>query len=296
MPLQAPAQKDCLTVEHDGPVTRIVFDNPARKNALNLASWQRLAALVPELARQPATRVIVLVGRGDNFSAGADISEFDTVRRDEATARVYEAANSAAFAAVRNAEVPVIAAIRGICFGGGFGLAAAADLRIATPDAQFSVPAARLGLAYPQDAMIDIVSSAGAQMARYLTYSADRITAEAALGCGFLLEIVEADLFETRINEIAHQIADNAPLSVAASKLAITAAIHGDADSIAAAIEAGNRTFSSEDYAEGRAAFREKRQPRFRGELNRPPDPYARWAIAIALSLAIVTQRSAGLR
>ncbi|MGE0279647.1 MAG: enoyl-CoA hydratase-related protein [Rhizobiaceae bacterium] len=265
MPLQDPAQQDCLTVEHDGPVTRIVFDNPKRRNAINLASWQRLVELVPALARQPETRVIVLSGRGDDFSAGADISEFDTVRRDEATARVYEAANSAAFAAIRNAGVPVIAAIRGICFGGGFGLAAAADLRIATPDAEFSVPAARLGLAYPQDAMIDIVSSAGPQMARYLTYSAAHIDAAAALVCGFLLQIVQTDRFDARVDEIAHQIAANAPLSIKASKLSIAAALSGDTATISAAMAAGDRTFASEDYAEGRTAFRDKRQPRFRG-------------------------------
>jgi len=266
MPLQDPAQQNCLTVEHDGPVARIVFDNPKRRNAIDLASWRRLAELIPTLARKSETRVIVLIGRGDDFSAGADISEFDTVRRDEATARVYEAANSAAFSAVRNAAVPVIAAISGICFGGGFGLAAAADLRIATPDAQFSVPAARLGLAYPQDAMIDIVSSTGVQMARYLSYSAARIDAEAALACGFLLEIVEPDRFEARVDEIAHQIAGNAPLSVKASKLAIAATLSGDAATISAAVAAGDRTFASEDYAEGRAAFRAKRPPRFLGK------------------------------
>jgi enoyl-CoA hydratase/carnithine racemase len=266
MTLQDPAQKDCLTVECEGRVARIVLDNPTRKNAINLASWRRLAELVPTLAGQSETRVIVLAGRGENFSAGADISEFDTVRHDEATARVYEAGNSAAFAAVRNADVPVIAAIRGICFGGGFGLAAASDLRIATPDATFSVPAARLGLAYPQDAMIDIVSSAGTQMARYLTYSAARIGAEAARACGFLLETVQSDMFEKRVDEIANLIADNAPLSVAASKLAIAAALHGDIDLARAANTAGDRTFSSEDYAEGRTAFHAKRLPRFTGK------------------------------
>ena len=179
--------------------------------------------------------------------------------------RAYEAANSAAFRAIRDSRVPVVAAIDGICFGGGFGLAAAADLRVATPDAQFSVPAARLGLAYPQDAMIDIVSNAGPQMTRYLTYSAARVSAEAALGCGFLLEIVQPARFDARVNEIAHQIAENAPLSIKASKLAIAATVSGDTETKAAAATAGDRTFGSEDYAEGRAAFREKRQPRFKG-------------------------------
>jgi enoyl-CoA hydratase/carnithine racemase len=76
-----------LAIENEGPVTRIIFDNAKRRNAIGLASWRRLATLVPELARQPGKRVIVLTGRGDDFSAGADISEFDAVRRDDATAR-----------------------------------------------------------------------------------------------------------------------------------------------------------------------------------------------------------------
>jgi enoyl-CoA hydratase/carnithine racemase len=265
MQLQAPTEQDCLAIEVADGVATIIFDRPRRKNAINLAGWKRLASLVPELASRPSTRVIVLRGRGDNFSAGADIGEFDTVRKDEATARIYEAANSAAFAAIRHAAVPVIAAIRGICFGGGFGLAAAADLRIATPDAQFAIPAARLGLAYPQDAMIDIVSSAGPQMARYLTYSAARIDAQAALTCGFLIEIAETTAFEDRGADIIRQIADNAPLSIKASKLAIAAAVTGDPRLTEAAKSVGDITFSSDDYAEGRAAFSQKRQPIFRG-------------------------------
>ncbi|HEY5816803.1 MAG TPA: enoyl-CoA hydratase-related protein [Mesorhizobium sp.] len=262
---QAPTQQDCLTLREAGGIARIIFDRPERKNAINLASWRRLAELVPQLASKPALRVIILTGRGDNFSAGADISEFDEVRRDEETARIYEAANSAAFAAVRQARIPVIAAIRGICLGGGFGVAAAADLRIATPDAVFSVPAARLGLAYPRDAMGDIVNSAGPQMAKYLTFTADRVSADIALRCGFLLDIVDAAAFEERVDRIALTIAASAPLSVRASKLAIAAAEGKDAELIRRAEIAGSDTFSSMDYAEGRAAFREKRAPKFEG-------------------------------
>lgn len=265
MPDQELTQRDCLTVEEEDGVARIVFDRPARRNAINLASWCRIAELLAELAAKRTTRVIILCGRGAHFSAGADITEFDTVRHDAVTARSYEAANSAAFAAVRNAQVPVIAAIRGVCFGGGFGLAAAADLRIATADALFAVPAARLGLAYPQDAMIDIVASAGPQMARYLTYTGASIDSRRAMDCGFLLEIVDADQFEVRVGEIARQIALNAPLSIRASKLAISAVAQEDRERTAAATQAGDATFDSSDYAEGRAAFRDRRQPVFEG-------------------------------
>lgn len=260
----ASTQTDCLTIESDGPVARIIFNRPERRNAIDLAGWRLIAETVPQLAESGA-RVIIVTGAGENFSAGADISEFDTVRRDAETARVYEAANSAAFSALRNTPVPVIAAVRGICFGGGFGLAAACDLRIATPDARFAVPAARLGLAYPQDAMIDIVASAGAQLARYLTFSAQPVDAARALAAGFLLEIVENDTLDARVSSLAEQIAVNAPLSVRASKLAIAAAVSSDSAQAQHARRAGEITFDSADYAEGRSAFRERRQPDFTG-------------------------------
>jgi enoyl-CoA hydratase/carnithine racemase len=254
-----------LTATIDDHMGEIVLDRPARKNAVTLAMWLHMADLIAELASRSDVRVIVLRGAGNDFSAGADIAEFDTERRDATSARNYEAANSRAFAAIRNAEVPVIAAIRGICFGGGFGLAAAADLRLATPDARFAVPAARLGLAYPSDAMADITNSVGPQMARYLTLTGATIGAEQALACGFLLEVVDAEHFDARVDEIAGMIATNAPLSIKASRLAIGAALSGEAHLAEYAKQAGDATFDSSDYAEGRAAFREKRKPVFSG-------------------------------
>jgi len=257
---------DGLAARVDRGVGKIVIDRPARRNALTFAMWEGLAAVMKELGSRHDVRAIVLMGAGADFSAGADISEFDTLRGDAESARRYEAANSLAFAAVRNARVPVIAAIRGICFGGGFGLAAAADLRVATGDALFSVPAARLGLAYPVDAMIDIVSSAGPQMARYLTFTGSRVDAARTLACGFLLEIMDAESFDERVAELARNIAANAPLSIQASKLSIAAIVDPDPEATRIAQEAGDRTFESADYAEGRSAFREKRRPDFKGD------------------------------
>lgn len=254
-----------LVTANDGVAT-IVINRPARKNAITQAMWVELASHINRLSSGPDVRVIVLRGAGQDFSAGADISEFDTLRGDPTSARAYEATNSAAFAALRNAAVPVIAAIRGICFGGGFGLAAACDLRIATPEAQFAVPAARLGLAYPQDAMGDIVWAAGPQMARYLTYTAGRIDAQAALSAGFLLEIADAERFDVRVGEVARTIAENAPLSVRASKAAIRSALSHDPGEAALAQALGDATFLSDDYAEGRAAFAGRRAPAFKGQ------------------------------
>lgn len=266
MEIQADRENKPLLIGRHGNVATITINRPSRKNAVSHPMWRDLAAEATALGSDPTVRVIVLRGAGHDFCAGADIAEFDAVRRDAATARDYEAANSAAFAAFRNAPVPVIAAIRGICFGGGFGLAAACDLRIATPDALFSVPAAKLGLAYPHDAMADIVHAAGPQMAKYLAFSAARIDARAALAAGFLLEIVEPDDFETRISALAEEIAANAPLSNRASKAAIRAVLSGNPADISHARAMGDETFDSADYAEGRAAFAARRKPVFVGK------------------------------
>lgn len=245
-------------------VARLTINRPRKKNAIDHAMWLEIARLMGAFSADPTVRVVVLGGAGGDFSAGADIAEFATLRDGE-KAEAYEAANSAAFAAVRDARVPVIAAIGGLCLGGGFGLAAAADLRIAAADAVFAVPAARLGLAYPQDAMQDIVFSAGPQMARYLAFSGERIDARRALTAGFLLEVVAPEDLDARVAGLAAAVAANAPLSVRASKLSIGAVLSGDAVEIEAARQAGALTFASADYAEGRAAFRERRRPAFRG-------------------------------
>lgn len=251
-------------VNRAGHVVSLQIQRPDKKNALTEAMWLDLAAILEALGADDNVRAIVLSGTGGNFCAGADISEFDTARRGERAA-VYEEANSRAFRAVRDCPVPTIAAIDGICFGGGFGLAAACDLRIASPDALFSVPAAKLGLAYPVDAMADIVHALGPQLSRYMTFSAGRLDAATALALGFLLEVTDQPPAIDRALEVATVIASNAPLSVRASKAAIRAVLTGDAADIARAAELGSATFASADYEEGRAAFKEKRKATFTG-------------------------------
>lgn len=253
-----------VQISGDGIAT-ILLDRPNKKNALDFESWRALAASFAQLADNAHLRVAVLGSTGPDFCAGADIAEFDTMRGDPDAARIYEAANSAAFAAIRNFPVPTIAAIRGICFGGGFGLAAACDLRLGSRDARFAVPAARLGLAYPVDAMADIVHALGPQIARHLTFTGTSLAAEEALAAGFLLEVADGDPFD-RAMAIASTIATNAPLSVRASKASIGAVLSGRPEDAERAGRIGDATFASSDYAEGREAFRTRRQPKFRGE------------------------------
>ncbi len=254
---------DATTLDHKGYLTIEAAD---RKNAINYRMWREIPLAVDWLCGHADLRCIVLRGGGEqDFSAGADITEFDTLRGDPVTARDYEHANAAAFRSIRLCPVPVIAMIRGVCFGGAFGLAAAADLRIASHDSQFSVPAGRLGLAYPVEAMADIVEALGQSMARMMLYTARQINAKEALATGLLLAVFHASDLADEAERLADEICGNAPLSNRASKAAIRATLTGGTAERLQAHELAEATFSSADYREGRQAFGEKRQPVFSG-------------------------------
>jgi enoyl-CoA hydratase/carnithine racemase len=248
-------------------VGSLKISNPARKNALTLEMWREMPTAIAWLVESCNARVILLSGDGSaDFSAGADISEFDTVRKDTASALTYEASNSQAFSAIRQAAVPVIAVIRGICYGGGFGLAAACDIRIADTSARFAVPAAKLGLAYPADAIADFIHALGIQKAGLAVYTGRQFTADDLLNAGFLADIAEPAALELSATGLASEIAANAPLSIRATKTALLAAATGRTDLFEKALIQGAATFDSLDYAEGRAAFATRRKPQFTGQ------------------------------
>lgn len=265
--MQEFAEGKLVAAARDG-VASLTFRNESRKNAVTAAMWRAIPKALHYLTVEAKARVVILAGAGgQDFSAGADISEFDTVRKDAETARAYELDNSLAFRAIRTARVPTIAAIRGICYGGGFGIAAACDLRLADDSARFAIPPARLGLAYPADAVRDIFTALGNQMTRRLLYTGLPVGARELEQCGFLAKATpDAALLEAEIFSLAETIAANAPISVAASKLAIRAVTESDDVLLSEAEVLGASTFDSADYAEGRAAFAERRKPVFRGE------------------------------
>lgn len=250
-----------ITTQVDGSIAQLVISNPNKRNALPQSGWLAIPSVLNQLIEMQV-RVIIVRGHGGDFCAGADISEFDLVRKNEQTARIYEASNVAAFDAIRSCPVPTIAMIQGNCLGGGFGLAAACDLRIATPDARFSVPAARLGLGYPVDTIADITEAIGVQNTKQLLYTAEVYSGKKLMETGFLMEIVETETILNHTCQLALRISDLAPLTHQATKAAILAIRSGEWES---ARRLSDATFSSSDYAEGRKAFREKRKPVFRG-------------------------------
>jgi enoyl-CoA hydratase len=249
----------------DGPIGWLVLNRPERRNALNGAMWAAIPPLVSALDADPDVRVIVIRGAGaEAFAAGADISEFGAARHDAEAARAYEALNGAAFAAIRGAAKPVIAMIQGFCIGGGLAIALACDLRIADSTAQFSLPPARLGLAYPLDGLRDLVSTVGAATAKLMLFTARRLSAAEALDLGLIDRLATAVEAETLA--LCAEMVAGAPLTIAHAKRSIDL-IAGRPGAVEATEIArlAARCFDSTDYLEGRAAFAEKRKPRFTG-------------------------------
>ena len=249
----------------DGSIGWLVLNRPERRNALNAAMWTAIPQLMKSLDDHADVRAIVIRGAGaEAFAAGADISEFGAERNDAAAARAYEVLNGAAFAAIRGAARPVIAMAQGFCIGGGLAIALACDLRVADASAQFSLPPARLGLAYPLDGLRDLVAAVGTPAAKDMLFTARRVKADEALRLG-LIDRLATDV-ESETRALCAEIAAGAPLTITHAKRAIDQ-IAGNPgavpqDEIA---RLAARCFDSADYAEGRKAFAEKRKPLFSG-------------------------------
>lgn len=244
-------------------VATIVITNEARYNAMTLSMWKELTDLLTLLKSDDAVRVVVLRGFGDRaFVSGADISEFDAQRSSADGVAAYDRAVDNAQTALAQFPRPVIAAISGICYGGGLGLALACDLRYASPSAKFRMPVAKLGLGYALKGVKRMVDILGAPNASELFFTARVCDAQEALRIG-LINSVHEDIFE-QSESVAAQIAGNAPLTIFAAKLAIKTVLANQPDTEVAAVAVAVKTcFGSADYAEGRKAFAEKRVPVF---------------------------------
>jgi enoyl-CoA hydratase/carnithine racemase len=256
-----------LQVEVANGVASLLIDNAARRNAFDSSMWRALPGIARQVDAAEDIRVLVIRGAPTlSFCSGADISEFSTLRTTAKDGLAYEQSNVEAFEALSRLSKPTIAAISGYCIGGGMGLAAACDLRIAASDSVFSIPAGRLGVGYPPSAMKFVVAAVGAQTAMDLFFTARRINADDAKSCGFVSRVLPVKSFHESVLKIAQEIAGNAPLTLRAAKAAIASAAGlpgAQTPEQCAALAAV--CFDSADYAEGRAAFLEKRQPNFSG-------------------------------
>jgi enoyl-CoA hydratase len=245
----------------------ITFNNPEKRNAMSLDMWEGLGSALIELRDDPDVRVVIMVGAGDKaFVSGADISQFEKTRHNAEASEEYSRRSEAQRALLANYPKPSIACIRGFCLGGGMQVAMLADIRIASDNSQFGIPAAKLGIAYGYEGLKHLVSLVGPSWARLIMYTGMRIDSAEALRIGLVDRVLpDAELWNATM-EIARTISGNAPLAIKAAKVTIAQVLkdesHRDMDAIK---QIGTACMDSEDVREGRTAFMEKRKPQFKG-------------------------------
>jgi enoyl-CoA hydratase len=246
----------------------VTFNNPEKRNAMSLDMWEGLGQALIELRDDADVRVVILTGAGDKaFVSGADISQFEKNRHNAQAAEEYSRRSDAQRALLADFPKPTIACIRGFCLGGGMQVAMLADIRIASANSQFGIPAAKLGIAYGYDGLKHLVSLVGPSWARLLLYTGMRIDSAEAVRIGLVDRVVpDAELWNAT-TEIARMISGNAPLAIKAAKITIAQALKDPDQRDMDAIKAiGTACMDSEDFREGRRAFMEKRKPKFKGK------------------------------
>jgi len=256
-----------MIARKDGAVGWMLFNNPARHNAVSFDMWKAVPEILDEFERDDAIRIAVLAGAGGKaFISGADISEFEQKRGSREAILEYNAVGDRAHAAIYEHKKPTIAMIQGYCIGGGLGVALCCDLRIASDNSRFAVPAAKLGLGYGFSGIKRLADLVGPSFAKEIFYTARQFDATEALQMGLVNRVRAVVELESYVADYAARIAENAPLTIGAVKLAASEWAKDpnkrDLSAVQAAVDA---CFASEDYVEGRTAFMQKRKPAFRG-------------------------------
>jgi enoyl-CoA hydratase/carnithine racemase len=260
-------QTDKMLSRREGHVGYMIFNNPERRNAVSLDMWEAAGRIMEDFAGDDAIRVVVITGAGGKaFVSGADISRFEKERSDEQAQARYNAVVSKANEAIYTFPKPTIAMIRGYCLGGGLGLAVCCDLRIASDDSRFGIPAAKLGVGYGFVGIKRLADLVGPSFTKEIFFTARQFDAAEALAMGLINRAMPADKLEAYVKDYADTISNNAPLTVNSVKfIANQTAVDPDKRELARCADLVKGCFASKDFIEGRTAFMEKRKPAFTG-------------------------------
>src|SRR5689334_5262692 len=261
-------QEQKIYGRREGAVGHVVFNNPAKLNAVSLDMWDGFVGILKDYAKDPEVRCVVVSGAGGKaFVSGADISKFETERANAEAQVRYDAISKEGYEALYDFPKPTIAKITGYCIGGGMNLAACCDLRYCNEGARFGVPAAKLGLGYGFLRIERLSRIIGLSRAMEFLFTAKQYSAEEAYEMGLVNGVAPDAELESMVANITNAISQNAPLTIALAKAAAREIAKPESKQDHKKLEAMTKAcFDSEDYQEGRRAFMEKRKPAFRGK------------------------------
>jgi enoyl-CoA hydratase/carnithine racemase len=254
---------DELQVRSADGVATITFNRPEKHNAINLAMWEELARLMPELAADDGVDAVLFRGGpGGPFSAGADISEFQTLRRTPEQAERYGEAVTGGERAIITFPKPTVAMVEGFAIGGGSQVALACDLRLCAPGSRFGITPAKLGIVYALQSTARLTDVVGPAWASWILMTGELVDAATALRIGLVHEI--SDHLEERVSDLLAILTSRARVSQLGAKALIARTLEGrreEDDEVRAHYDA---SLHGPEYAEGVSAFLEKRTPDFR--------------------------------
>lgn len=261
------AQAGSVTVERrEGGIVVATLNRPAKLNVLDREGWALLGRVFDDVSADDDARCVVVRGAGERaFSAGSDIGAFAEQRDTPEQVRRYTEVVAHGLGALRSCPHPTVAAVEGVCAGGGLAVAAACDLGVCGQSSRFGIPVNRLGLTMSYDEMAPVLAAAGAGAVLELLLTGEFVDANRAREMGLVARIVPDGHVVEEARRLAGTIAAGAPLVNRWHKKFVRRALEGGAVSRAEQDEA-YEAFRTRDYREGRAAFVEKRAPRFAGE------------------------------
>ncbi len=249
---------ELVVLRIDGPVATLTLNRPDKRNAIKLSMWAAIEQQIISLSDNHDVRVLVIVGAGEHFCAGADISELTNGPSGE-----YVRVNWAAEEAIANFPGPSIAVIRGNCVGGGVSIATACDLRIASDDAVFGITPAKLGIVYPTNAFERAVRLVGGAAAKHLMYTGELIDHVRALRIGLIDEVHSADSLQDRVQQLTSVLIERSSLTQLATKAMVNEVLQDGRVKPKTTLHWETEMDKSGEVREGVAAYLAKRPPRW---------------------------------
>lgn len=251
----------CLNLQIDGKIARVIFNNPAARNALTWPMYEELKQICDSLAKNVDIRVVIFRGAGDKaFVSGSDIQQFVDLKENEA----YEVAVDHIFTSLQQLPMPTIAMIEGLAVGSGLLMATACDFRISTPEARFGIPVAKtLGNCLSPSNLSWLATHLGVPTVKKMLLTAELIKAPELLESGFLYQTIDASEIDAATTELAEKLASLAPITQKASKLALARLLQSN---LPDCTDLMRETYNSKDFREGVNAFLEGRPPQWIGK------------------------------